>query len=169
MIFRARVLAISLGLLPFVGNLGTLAANAAQTLVLPEDFQAIDRPNDAGQAVMVTWRRMPNQDHQVFYELWMSDNPEGPFWPQRRFSSTAFGTLKSDFPSYFGFARENSNFHALEVTQYTFCPDPAQPEVKKTTLLRRGQEYFFKLAVGRGDEVLMGQDVVSAVPVSNWV
>jgi hypothetical protein len=142
------------------------------------ELTAIDRPSDNGRAVMVTWRRAPNEGLNVYYELMMSDKPDGPFWPQGKRASVKPKEgevvlampcpLKSDFPAAFGFADKNAQYHALEVGRFRHEPSPGAGFVKDK--LVRDQPYYFRLHVIRDNvpAVVGAGKVVEAIPVSNW-
>ncbi len=87
-------------------------ASDGPVLTPPEEFKAIDKPNDSGSAIIVTWKKMPYEGRDVFYEVLMSDKEDGVFWPQGRLlsqyrSNGPYAQLLSEFPGAFGFERNH--------------------------------------------------------------
>jgi hypothetical protein len=152
------------------------SANSQGDLLDPASlgFQAVDKPNDAGAAVFVTWKRQPAlEGPDISYEVLMSNKAEGPF--NRVFFQPADDCLlQSHFASSFGFAPghiptadfmpakrcqcANCMRHALEVSR--------DPEAKAE--LQHDKPYYFQLRVYRGKQVIGTTPTVSGVPVSNW-
>jgi hypothetical protein len=142
------------------------SAGATAAAGVPAEFAAIDRPNDAGQRLLLSWRKMPDERPEVSYAIWMSDAPGGPFQEQVRLRSIDFG-LKSAFPSAFGRSDSTRDSHAYEVSRY-LCPSSTEPGKTSRLPIQDGHDYFFKLVVLRGGVAAGETPVASAAAASNW-
>ena len=135
---------------------------------------AMDKPNDNGVAVMVTWNRLPIEGPQVAYEILIADTADGPF--QSLFTKPQPSDdclLKSHFPASFGLPSDhipNKAFLPAARCQCANCRAHAF-EVSRdaaSKALTQGTTYFFKVRALRDGAVIGESAVVSAAPISNW-
>ncbi|MDD4890667.1 MAG: hypothetical protein PHU85_12150, partial [Phycisphaerae bacterium] len=141
---------------------------AAPALPAPAEFKVIDRPNDAGDALMITWRKMSyDAVPDVWYEVRVATQPDGPFRRLSRVAATGCPKM-SDFPGRFGRKAGNADFHALEVTK-CFMPDAKAPGGFAPAVLKYNTTYYVKLAVTREGKTLAETAGVGAIPRSNWI
>lgn len=59
------------------GAADVAAGQAAAPLTAPADLQAIDKPNDNGVAIILTWRRMPCESPDVLFDFLMAEDQSG--------------------------------------------------------------------------------------------
>jgi len=152
--------------------LSLMAFSSAEQVALtpPTGLKVLDTPNDTGETLLITWDKMPYEGPGIRYIIYRSESADGP--------TTEIVSLPSDreyasqMPQYFGFKKQNKNIHA-----YRANPIWKMKEVKRTKLdgiIKTSQgrdtavETFFQLAVTDGKKIVMGNEIVSGVPVPNW-
>lgn len=131
------------------------------------ELAAIDRPNDAGRRLLLSWRKSAEEGPRLFYAVWMAEAREGPFRQQALVRSIDCA-LQSSFPSAFGLGRKTGDYRAFEVAHYR-CPDPAAPDKSVGQPIRDGQRYFFKVSMLRDGLTVGESPVVAAVSAGNWL
>ena len=139
---------------------GVFAQEAADQLVLPKEFRAMDTPNDGGKMITLSWSVSPSEpekdsDKKLEYTIHISKNREGPFTKAAAVDSKA--NFQSDAPREFGFSKENKGFHYVNIT-----------DVKPGEKIEDGVEYYFKLSMASDGATAEFPDVVSAVSKPNW-
>ncbi|MFC1587175.1 DUF6754 domain-containing protein [Planctomycetota bacterium] len=136
----------------------------------PEDFQAIDMPNDSGSGVILTWKVMPYDGEGVVYIPLVAETERGKYFPQEPITST--GNLKSDIPAAFGYSDKNKAYHAVGLVGYKIPKPGGEPGELIPRNFAKGVEYFFKLQIKWGDgeqaEVFDGSTIARATIVDNW-
>lgn len=129
-------------------------------LTPPEGLVASDAPDDGGQAVALTWSRMPYDSQGVDYVVLVSLQAAGPFVTEAaRFSSAQRFVADVDRP--FWAWRKGDDRHYVEVSSYS------DPVTGRETPIVRGRTYYFKLRVTDGTSSLES-GAVSASPVGNF-
>ena len=134
-----------------------------QEVSVPDGFQAIDKPNDNGQGVILIWKKMSFETDDVTYTPMVAESANGEFY--RMDEVPAILNFKSDLPAVFGYDKENADWHAIEVQGFSKMVDGKNQNV----FFEPNHTYFFKIAVrlgkNGGDIVSTGE--VSTTPVGN--
>lgn len=128
----------------------TTFAIAEKAFVPPTNFQAYDTPNDNGKSVSLRWPVSPSDSFDNDYIIYMSTSSNGPFnYEALRFKSNTMPDIT------------DANYHYVEIK-----PDKV---LEKTIVDRkRGDTYFFKLAISSGLSITTFKMVTSATPKGNW-
>jgi hypothetical protein len=132
-------------------------------LTSPEGFEAIDKPNDSGKSIVLTWKKMAYEDANVTYTPMISESKGGPYIALTPVN--AMVNFRTDMPAVFGYKDENKDFHAVEVKGFK-KPDVDGKTVRNGFILS-GNKYYFVLKVQKGSESAIS-DEVSVVPEGNW-
>ena len=106
------------------------------------DFKAEDCPNDAGKAILLTWKPSPGDgpDRHVLIEA--AEAPEGPWVEAARLPSTIW--YAEDLPQRFGAWRADRSRHAYEVQQVP--APPGSPEGAPKRAIEPGKTWHFRLS-----------------------
>lgn len=111
-----------------LGALLLLAAPAfsgEQGFLPPARLEAHDAPNDAGGVICLTWTRSTSESGEWDYVVFAAREADGPWQEIQRFPSTA--RLRADLPDIYGFAKENTDWHATKVPRgEVFVPEDMQ-------------------------------------------
>lgn len=158
-------------MLPMILLALMMSASAQETaLTPPTGLRVLDTPNDTGETLILTWDKMPYEGPGIRYIIYRGESADG--------STTEIIRLPSDreyasqMPQFFGFKKQNKNIHA-----YRANPIWKMKEVRRTGLdgilkISQGRdtavETFFQLAVTDGKNIVMGKEIVSGIPISNW-
>ncbi len=110
---------------------------------LPDDFTAMDTPDDAGYSATLSWSVVPGETADMEYVIEVAENQDGPWYQAAAIPATL--SHRTNFPGIYGFADDNINYHALNIDTYAV---PSQEEIGQVdkVRLKNGQDYFFKLS-----------------------
>ncbi|MDI6784971.1 MAG: hypothetical protein QME64_12875, partial [bacterium] len=125
-------------------------------LILPEKFEAIDTPNDAGESILLIWPISPREGENIKYIISTAANANGPFTQTAEILSTK--SFKSDKPGYFGFSKKNKQFHFYEAS------------VSKDTSTGKRIQLYYKLGMKLANDTTVVEvaQVVTTVPKENF-
>ncbi len=128
----------------------------------PLEISAKDLPNDTGNSIVITWRRVENLPEDVAFTLYFAQSIEGPFRPLPfDFSPVrADENLMSENLQYFPYRRENENYQYIIVDLTSFPTSPKQ-EYNLNSL-------YFKLGVIKNGEVRLFDPPLTAKPKENF-
>ena len=147
-----------------------------QTIAVPSNIKAFDMPGDRGNAIILTWDKIPNENRDTYFLIQIAERKEGPYFDVKKFwSNTSF---QSDIPKVFGFSEDNKNHHCLVISSYSVPANKTTwmdnlkslasldaDKVKKSIV--EGVPYFFRIGVIVNDEQSMSQPV-QATATSNF-
>jgi len=128
----------------------------------PDDVSAIDKPNDNGSAIILLWKKMDYETAKIFYVTYIATSPSGPFLVQPIQSSII--NFKTDLPQSFGFAEDNKNWHALEITDYLLAGG------EKKDMIEQNKTYYLRIGVkeGKDGNVVMHPKTFGVTPHGNY-
>ncbi|MFQ5714843.1 MAG: DUF6754 domain-containing protein [Candidatus Scalinduaceae bacterium] len=122
-----------------------------KTLIPPSDFQAFDTPNDNGKSISLRWPSSPSESADIEYVVYASRYKSVPFDTEvLRISSTTMYEDNSD-----------SKFHYAEINLEKFFREESVGKGKN-------KNYFFKLALMSGNNIVVAEKIASASPKGNW-
>lgn len=125
-------------------------------LQLPSELKVIDTPNDAGNSICVTWKKSPTTGMGIYYYLYQSTNPEGPYEEIKKIDSRY--NLMDNEVSIFGFSKKNKGYQFQKV------------KLERDKETKKFPETFYK--IGIGDEntspPLMLSQIASGIPKTNY-
>lgn len=136
-----------------------LFAQLPAFLIPPNEFKAFDTPNDAGEAVSLTWSASPNDAPEVFYILYIDKDKNGSFEKEaiRIKSNTSYRTSA---PEIYGYKKGNSNYHYVQIFPR---------KVFNGETIDKRQVYYFKLAMVAGDSKIIIDAIAFARAHDNWL
>lgn len=139
-------------------------------LKVPTDIEVIDTPSDSGESLLLIWPKMEGESIEWSYIIYRSSSPDGEFEKIERFESNK--EYGSDNAQWFGFKKENENFHAYKVNPVWKMRTVELRSLggEKTTTQERVEplESFYKIGVTDGTKTLIGEEIVSGIPKENW-
>lgn len=123
---------------------GILSAQETKTGVNPEavptdlkppaELKVIDTPNDTGDSVCVIWKKSETTGKGIFYYLYQSLTPEGPFEQIKKIDSR-YNLMKEE-KSLFGF---NKDFDGYQFQKVELNKDKTTGEYPRS---------YYKIAIG---------------------
>ncbi|MBF0314672.1 MAG: hypothetical protein HQK50_09155 [Oligoflexia bacterium] len=117
-----------------------LSANAV------EDFSVIDKPNDNGGAIVVSWKEMVAEtEKNFFYQIMIAEQEDGPFYPLEKMAYPLKGK-------------------GFEVKGYN-------KEGEESTLVVPNKTYFVKMKVLNGDKsetTVSESEIISVTTKGNF-
>jgi len=127
---------------------------------VPTGMQLIDRPNDGGSALLLTFSLAGTDKTSVVPEV----EVDGVWLPAEELPKHLHDVVKvADRVSYFGFEPPNPDDHVIEVSKYMLVPEPDPAAVAAAAdgapvvvppephSLEPGQTYHIRLRVTEGD------------------
>jgi hypothetical protein len=132
----------------------------AAPLTPPEDFRALDTPNDAGKSISLVWNASPDDSKDRKVQVWMAEAPvEGEGKGGEEFKKIV------EFPANTRYLKPGDvpwwaqpapkGYHYVKVPSSQSFP------------IENGRRYAVKLVVREGDQEL-SSPVLYAVPEPNW-
>ena len=146
-------------LMVFLALLLLAGSGSAQALVVPEEIEAFDTPNDAGGSITLTWPKAEAAAAGTAYLVRIATSPEGPFHLAAEVEAS--GNLMSEDLAMFGHGEENERIHFAHVKDYR--PEGADEAVS----LESGQTYYLRLDVRSAGRTIEGAGVVQAQAFGN--
>jgi len=169
MIHRKRLYIVLVFFL-FLAVSAALYGQTSGTLTIPTNFQVIDTPSDSGDSLLVIFDKMPGESKNKSYIIYRSSSQDGAFTETARFESNK--EYGSDNAQWFGFKKENSNFHAYKVSPIWQMKDVKLRSLggKVETSQKRVKPLlsYYKIGVMEGIHTLAGATVLSGIPRENW-
>jgi len=142
----------------------------ARELAAPESLEIRDTPSDRGDTLLISWHKIPQESEELEYIIYRSASPEGPFEEIERFPTNE--KYASDLPQFFGFKKENEEFHAFEVDPIWETKQvksrTVDGEWKTSSKKNRALLSFYKIGITNGETTVQGEKIVSGTPVQNW-
>ncbi len=134
-------------------------AQSPPFLIPPADFKAFDTPNDAGEAISLTWSVSPSDHPDIFYVIYTDKDKNGSFEKEaiRIKSNTGYRT---SVPEIYGYKKENGDYHHVQI----FPRKIFQGET-----LGKKQVYYFKLVMVAEDTKITLDTIASASARGNWL
>jgi len=149
-----RVLAAIL--LSAIGFLAPCFSSLALALTPPEEVEAFDMPGDGGGSLGLAWRAAPYDGPTIRYQVWLAEQPSGPFAQIAEFPSHTHYRADADLPWWSWDRTRAAHFFQVKST--------------RTLRLVDGRPYYVKVAVTDGTRTIDGP-VRSAIPrpnLFNW-
>ncbi|MBN1902982.1 hypothetical protein JW926_16785 [Candidatus Sumerlaeota bacterium] len=165
-----KFLSLALFISMFVMIYPGIGAQTPVELKIPTGLEVIDTPSDSGESLLLKWPKMENESIQWSYVIYRSSSPDGEFKEVEKIeSSKEYG---SDNPQWFGFDKENANFHVYKVSPVWEMRDLVLRSWggKEQTTQERVEplKTYYKIGVTDGEQTLIGKEVVSGIPKENW-
>jgi hypothetical protein len=139
-------------------------------LKVPSDLEVIDTPSDSGESLLLKWPKMEGESINWSYVIYRSASPDGEFAKIEQIESNK--EYGSDNPQWFGFDKENENFHAYKVSPVWEMKDVELRSLggKKQTTQERVEplKTYYKIGVTDGTQTLIGDKIVSGIPKENY-
>ncbi|MFN3467295.1 MAG: DUF6754 domain-containing protein [Candidatus Brocadiales bacterium] len=133
------------------------SAPGVPQLIPPQGFRVFDTPNDGGESISLAWRSSPSDSPEADYIIYVANSPEGPWQEALRIKSNTFyenGALER-----FGLRKKTKKSHLLQI----------DPRRYFSSDKNRRSLYYFKLAIARGEELVLLDDAVSGRARGNWI
>lgn len=133
------------------------ALAAPFSLSPPEQFRALDTPNDAGKSISLVWKPSPGENKDWKVQVWMAESGAGgaigEFKKVMEFPSNTRYLKPGDFPWWAQPAAKGD--HYVKVPFSAAFP------------LEDGKPYAAKLVIREGDQEV-ASPVSEAIPEPNW-
>jgi hypothetical protein len=138
-------------------------------LKAPTGVKVIDTPSDSGESLLLIWSKMEGESIKWSYIIYRSPSPDGEFKEIERIESNK--EYGSDYPQWFGFKKENKDFHAYKISPIWEMKTVELRSFggKKDTTQKRVRPLpsYYKIGVTDGTQTLMGEEIFSATPIEN--
>jgi hypothetical protein len=132
-------------------------AALAAPLSPPQEFRALDTPNDAGKSLSLVWKASPEDSKDRKVQVWLAEvgegNAPGDFKKVTEFPSNSRYLKAGDFPWW--------NQPAAKGDHYVKVPS------SQNFPIQDGKRYAAKLVMREGDQE-MSSPVAEAIPAPNW-
>lgn len=134
-------------------------AQATVFLIPPSEFKAFDTPNDAGDAISLTWSASPSDAPGVFYVVYIDKDKNGAF-TEEAIRIKANSSYRTSVPEIYGDKKGNGDYHYVQIFPkkvfHNETPD-------------RRQTYYFKLSITSENAKITLDTVASATAKGNWI
>ena len=91
------------------------AEEIPEKLILPQEFYAIDSPEESTGSICLIWSKSPTEGKGVSYVISESSSIDGPFKEKYVIDSTLKESLASENTKYFGLWKKYENYRNQEV------------------------------------------------------
>ncbi len=157
-IWKKLLFATGVFFLPCCFALSAVAQPSA-FLIPPTEFKAFDTPNDAGDAISLTWTASPSDAPDVSYVVYLDKDKNGTFEKEAvRIKSNA--NYRTSAPEIYGYKKSNGNYHYVQIFP---------KKVLNGEAVGQKQTFYFKLAMVGGDDKIVLDTVASARARGNWI